>query len=104
LQCYKVFGQKFSLYLEGSKYNLKGENLQNVKNCIARTRRVKIIVLGNILKRLCTLNQISFETKQKSKYKVYFNFIFISIEFFLHYPNFFGGNPGTTQNFIAHVL
>ena len=40
------------------------------------------------MKRLCTclismaisIDQISFETKQKSKYKVDFNFIFISIE------------------------
>ena len=43
------------------------------------------------MKRLCTclismdisLDQISFETKQKSKYEVDFNFIFISIEIFL---------------------
>ena len=50
------------------------------------------------------LDQISFETKQKSKYKVDFNFIFISIEkIFWKYPNFFGENPGTNQNFIAHV-
>ena len=39
--------------------------------------------------------QISFETKQKSKYKVDFKFIFIIV---------FGKNPGTNQNFIAHVL
>jgi len=45
-------------------------------------------VIGNFMKRLCTfpismdisLDQISVETKQKSKYKVDFNFIFISIE------------------------
>jgi len=44
-------------------------------------------VKGNFMKSLSTclismalLNQISFETKQKSKYKVDFNFIFILIE------------------------
>jgi len=44
-------------------------------------------VICNFMKRFCTylismalLNQISFETKQKSKYKVDFNFIFISIK------------------------
>jgi len=51
------------------------------------------------------LDQISFETKQKSKYKVDFNFIFISIEkIFWKYPKFVGENPGTNPNFIAHVL
>ena len=66
------------------------------------------------MKRLCvclisiviSTDQISFETKQKSKYKVDFNFIFISIEknIFWKYPKFFGENPGTNQNFTAHVL
>ena len=66
------------------------------------------------MKRLCTclismaisLDQISFETKQKSKYKVDFNFNFISIEkkIFWKYPKLFGENPGTNQIFIAHVL
>ena len=41
-----------------------------------------------------------FETKQKSKYKVDFNFNFISIEkkIFWKYPKYFGENPGTNQN------
>ena len=47
------------------------------------------------MKRLCTclismdisLDQISFETKQKSKYEVDFNFIFIS-KLFWKYPKF----------------
>ena len=55
------------------------------------------IVIGNFMKRLCTCliimtvsNQISFETKQKSKQKVDFNFIFISIKkIFWKYPKFF---------------
>jgi len=50
--------------------------------------RAKISVMGNFMKRLCaclismaiSIDQISFETKQKSKCKVYFNLIFISIE------------------------
>ena len=45
-------------------------------------------VIGNFMKRLCTcqllqwlfLDQKSFVTKQKSKFKVDFNFIFVSIE------------------------
>ena len=46
-----------------------------------------------------------FETEQKSKYKVDFNFICISIEkIFWKYPTFFKENLGTNQNFIAHVL
>ena len=49
------------------------------------------------------LDQISFETKQQSKFKVDFNFIFISIEK-KYFANFFGENPGTNQNFIAQVL
>ena len=74
------------------------------------SRRAKIIVLlGNFMKLLCLisifLDKISFVTKQKSKYKVNANFIFISIEkIFWIYPKFFGENPGTNQNFIAHVL
>ena len=36
--------------------------------------------LCNCLISMALLNQISFETKQKSKYKVDFNFIFILIE------------------------
>jgi len=45
---------------------------------------------------MALLNQISFKTKQKSKYKVDFNFIFISIEKILwKYPKFFGENMGT---------
>ena len=48
------------------------------------------------MKRLCTcfismalLNQISFETNQKTKYTVDFNFIFILTEqMFWKYPNF----------------
>ena len=56
---------------------------------------------------MALLNQISFETKQKSKYKVDFNFIFISIEKkynFLKISFIFGENPGTNQNFMANVL
>ena len=51
-------------------------------------------------------DQISFETKQKSNYKVDFNFILISIEkkIFWKNPKFFGENPGTNQNFIALVI
>jgi len=51
------------------------------------------------------LDQISFETKQKSKYKVDFNFNFILIEekIFWKYPKFYGEDSGTNQNFIAHV-
>ena len=46
------------------------------------------------------LDQISFETKQKSKYKVDLNFIFISMKkkIFWKYPKFVGENPGTNQN------
>ena len=60
------------------------------------------------MKRLCTclismaISRLNiFKTKQKSTYKVDFNFIFISIE-----KKYFGNiqNPGTNQNFIAHVL
>jgi len=42
-----------------------------------------------------SIDQISFETKEKSKYKVDFNFIFISIEqnYFGNILNFFGENP-----------
>ena len=42
------------------------------------------------------LDQIIFETKQKSKYKVDFKLFFISIEnkIFWKYPKFFGENPG----------
>ena len=64
------------------------------------------------MKRLCTflfqwlvLDQITFETKQKSKNKVDSNFIFISIEkYFGKYPKSVGENPGANQNFIAHML
>ena len=65
------------------------------------------------MKRVCIclisiafLIQISFETRQKSKYKADFNLIFISFEkeIFWKYPRFFGENAGTNQNFIAHVL
>ena len=45
------------------------------------------------------LDQIIFETKQKSKYKVDFHFIFISIKkIFWIYPKIFGENPWTNQN------
>jgi len=46
------------------------------------------------------LDQISFEKKQNSRYKVNFNFIFISIEkfFFGNILNCFRENPGTNQN------
>ena len=63
---------------------------------------------GNFMKRLCAclifqwlfLDQISFETTE-----VDFNFIFISIEkIFWKYPKYFGKNPGTNRNIIAHVL
>ena len=42
----------------------------------------------------------------RSKYEVDFNFILISIEkkIFWKYHKFFGENPGTNQNFLAHVL
>jgi len=70
-------------------------------------------VIGNFLKRLyaCLIsmaisrsNKLN-ETKQKSKYKVDFNSIFISIEkkILWKYPKYFGENLGTNQNFIAHV-
>jgi hypothetical protein len=50
------------------------------------------------------MDQISFETKQKSKYKVDFNFIFIAIQkIFWKYPKLFLENPGINQNCIAHV-
>ena len=70
-------------------------------------------VIGNFMKRLCTckllqwifLDQKSFVTKQKSKFNLYFNFIFVSIERnILKYSKFFEENPGTNQNFLAHVL
>ena len=64
------------------------------------------------MKRLCTclismtlLNQ-SFETNQKSKYKIDLNFIFISTEkkYYGNILNFFWENPGTNQNFIADLF
>ena len=69
------------------------------------------------MKRLCThvlfqwlfLDQISFEIKQKSKYKVNFNFIFILIEKKKYFKNiliFLEKIREPNQNFIApaHVL
>jgi len=56
--------------------------------------------------RLCTclisiaisIDQISFKTDQKSKYRVDLNFIFISTEkIFWKYPKFFGKKSGTNQ-------
>ena len=51
-------------------------------------------VIGNFMKHLCTvlfqwlfLDQISFETKQKSKHKVDFKFFFISIEKKIYFGN-----------------
>ena len=68
------------------------------------------------MKRLCTcliamaiklqwlfLDKIRFLGKQKWKYKVNFNFIFIHIKKVFGNILFFGENPGTNQNFIAHV-
>ena len=59
------------------------------------------------MKRLCTcfisiaiLDQISFETKQKS---ILFSFQ-LKRNVFWMYSKYFGENPGTNQNFIAHVL
>ena len=46
------------------------------------------------------LDQISSEIKQKSKYKVDFHFLFISIEkkiILEKFPNFFSENPGTNR-------
>ena len=67
--------------------------------------------MGNFILRFCAcpilmalLNQISFETKQKSKCKVEFNLIFISIEKkYFGNIQFFWRKSGTSQNFIAHV-
>ena len=83
----------------GTKYNLK-----------RRENRV----IGNFMKRLCAcllfqwlfLDQIRFKTKQKLKYKVDFNFIFIAIEKYILEVSyfFFWENSGTNQNFIEHVL
>ena len=72
------------------------------------------MVIGNFLKRLCTYlsyfsgyfyRPIYFETKQKSKYKVDFKFIFILIEknYFGNVLNIFGENLVTNQIFIPHV-
>ena len=67
--------------------------------------------IGNFMKRLCFclfqwlfFDQISFETKQKSKYKVdLILFSFQLIKIFWKYPKFFGENPGTNQNLTEHV-
>ena len=61
------------------------------------------------MKCLCTYifqwlfpDQISFETKQESKYKVDLTLIFISIKkIFWKHSKFFEENPGTNQNLIA---
>ena len=64
------------------------------------------------MKRLCTClismagsRSNKLETKQKSKYKVDFNFYFhFNWNIFLKSPKYFGENPETNKNFIAHVL
>ena len=73
-QCYKVFGQKF-LFIEKVQAFLD-----------------LFLSWALVLKRLCIilfqwlfLDQISFKTKQKSKYIVDFNYIFISIENILNF-------------------
>ena len=49
------------------------------------------------MKLLCTLKQ-----RRSQNFIFQFNLIFISIrKIFWKYPNFFGENPGTNQNFIA---
>ena len=50
-----------------------------------------------------SLDQISFETKQKSKCEVDFNFIFISLEkkLFWNYPNFFWKKSGNQYKFYS---
>ena len=70
--------------------------------------------MGNFMKRLSTFLismaisgfQIGFKTKQKSKYKVDFNFIFILIEkkYFGNVLNIFGENPVTNLYTTRDVL
>ena len=63
--------------------------------------------LCNCLISMALLNQISFETKQKSKYKVDFNFIFILIEtkYFGNILNFLEfKNDKVNNNFINKLM
>ena len=59
-----------------------------------------------VLFQLLFLTQIRVETKQRSKYKVALNFIFISIEkkYLVNVLIFFEENPETNQNLKPHVL
>ena len=66
-----------------------------------------LCILCTCIISMALLNKIRYETKQKSKCEVDFNFIFISLEkknYFGIILTFFGKNPGTNTNFIAHVL
>ena len=63
--------------------------------------------LCNCLISMALLNQISFETKQKSKYKVDFNFILIIIEtkYFGNILNFLEfKNDKVNNNFINKLM
>ena len=59
-----------------------------------------------VLFQLLFLTQIRVETEHRSKYKVDFNFIFISIEkkYFVNILIFFEENLETNQNLKPHVL
>ena len=50
------------------------------KNFITRRAEIIVFVRVRVLFQWLFLDQTSFETKQKLKYEVYFNFIFISIK------------------------
>ena len=79
-------------FTKGKNKIYKGENLRDIEKIevqkLYSTSCQNNSAIGNFTKRLCTchismaisIDQISFETKQKSTYKVDFNFLLILIK------------------------